>query len=292
MTRAAPPEGWLPELDPLDSRQFVIAIKRLADSLSYGTDPSPFLGSGIEFVQSRPYVWGDPVRAIDWKVTARTGKVHIKEFEAPKRMPVYLLVDTSASMVISSVRRSKYAIAVQLAGGLAYACLDRISPVGVMGVGSREFLIRPSLSRLQILQWLHRLRRFRYDEHTSLARKLAELASSLTQRALLIILSDMHDPAALPVLKRTAQEHDVAVVQLRDPAETGLRGSGFFRAREAETGRVFVTHGRRRWLEQEVLERELRRAGIDHLLLATDQPFLVKVRHFFQSRQLLGRGAR
>lgn len=292
MSGTGPLEGWLPEIDPLDSRQFVIAVKRLADSLSYGTDASPFLGSGIEYVQSRPYVWGDPVRAIDWKVTARTARVHVKEFEAPKRMPVYLLVDTSASMAVSSTRRSKYALAVQLAGGLAYACLDRISPVGVMGVGTREFLIRPSLSRHQILQWLHRLRRFRYDEATSLARKLAELASSLTQRALIIVLSDMHDRGALPVLKRAAQEHDMAVVQLRDPAERHLRGSGFFRAREAETGRVFVTHGRRRWLEQEAIEQELRRAGIDHLLIETDQPFIVKVRHFFQSRQLLGRGAR
>ncbi len=292
MPRPAPAEGWLPDADPLDSRQFVLAVKRLADTLSYGTDASPFLGSGIEYVQSRPYVWGDPVRAIDWKVTARTAKVHIKEFEAPKRMPAYLLIDTSASMVISSIKHSKYSIAVQLAGGLAYACLDRISPVGVMGVGSREFLVKPSLSRHQILQWLHRLRRFRYDEATSLGRKLAELASSLKQRALIIVLSDMHDADALPVLKRTAQEHDVAIVQFRDPAEQHLRGSGFFRAREAETGRVFVTHGRRRWLDQESIEQSMRRAGIDHLLIDTDQPFVVKVRHFFQSRQLLGRGAR
>ncbi len=285
-------EGWLEQHDPLDGRQFVVAVKRLADTLSYGTDASPFLGSGIEYVQSRPYVWGDPVRAIDWRVTARTARVHVKEFEAPKRMPVYLLVDTSASMTVSSIRRSKYAIAVQLAGGLAYACLDRISPVGVLGVGGREFLITPSLSRHQILQWLHRLRRFRYDEPTTLGRKVRELGSSLKQRALVIVLSDLHDRSALPALKRLAQQHDVAVVQLRDPAERHLRGSGFMRAREAETGHVFVTHGRKGWLSQEELVQSLRRAGIDHLLLDTDEPFAVKVRHFFQSRRLLGRGAR
>ena len=73
-------EGFIESADTLDSRQFYIAIKRLADSFSYGTDRSPFVGSGVEFAQSRQYQYGDPIRSIDWRVTARTGKVYIKEF--------------------------------------------------------------------------------------------------------------------------------------------------------------------------------------------------------------------
>jgi uncharacterized protein (DUF58 family) len=285
-------EGFLDDLDTLNSRQFFIAARRLADSLSYGTDRSPFLGAGIEFVQSRQYQWGDPIRSIDWRVTARTGRVHVKEYEAPKRLPCYLLLDTSASMAISSARRSKYAIAVHLAGGIAFACLDRISPVGIVGVGGRDLRVEPSLSKHQVMQWLLRLRRFRYDEPTSLGRRIVELSPSLTNRALVIVLSDLHDSKALPALRQLALLHDVVVVQLCDPAEVHLRGSGFMRAQEAETGRAFVTHGRSQWLDQSELTDQLRRSGIDHLLVDTDQPFAHRVRHFFGTRNLLGKGTR
>ncbi len=285
-------QGFLDVVQPLEWRQFLLAVKRVADSLSYGTDSSPFLGAGIEYVQSRPYQWGDPVRAIDWRVTARTGKIYVKEYETPKRLPCYLLLDTSASMTISSAKRSKYALALHIAGGLAFACLSRVSPVGVVGLGSADLRIEPSLSKEQVLQWLHRLRRFRYDETTAAGRRLAELSPTLPSRALVIVLSDLHDPTAVPSLKQLAQRHDCVVLQLRDPAERDLRGSGFMRAREAETGRAFVSHGRHNRVEPNKTAGQLKRAGIDHMLIDTDRPFVHTLRYFFASRNVLGRGAR
>jgi uncharacterized protein (DUF58 family) len=285
-------EGYLDSIDTLNSRQFYIAIRKLADSLSYGTDRSPFLGSGIEFVQSRPYVWGDPIRAIDWRVTARTGRVHIKEYESPKQMPAYLLIDTSASMTVSSEKLSKYGLCVHLAGGLAFALLDRVSPVGILGIGGRDLRIEPSLSRDKVMQWLHRLRHYRFDEPTTLSRRVTELATSLTSRALVIVLSDLHDPEGIPGLKQLAQQHDCAVIQLLDPAEFGLRSTGFFRGREAETGREFIGRGRSLNYHPDELSGEMRRAGIDFVSLKTSEPFVAKLRLFFKGRNLLGRGAR
>jgi uncharacterized protein (DUF58 family) len=285
-------EGYLEACDTLDARQFLLAVKRLADALSYGTDRSAFLGAGIEYVQSRPYVWGDPVRSIDWRVTARTRRVHVKEYEAPKRVPCYLVLDTSASMTVTSQARSKYAVAVHIAGGLAFACLARVSAVGLVGAGGRDLRFEPSLSSAQILQWLHRLRHFRYDEATTLGRRIAELGPTLASRSLLVVLSDLHDPLAVPALKPLAQRHDCVVLHLQDPAERGLKGAGFLRAREAETGRAFVTRGGRQWLDPELVARDLRRAGIDYLRIDTDRVFVPQLRSFFRSRNLLGRGAR
>ena len=283
--------AYLEACDPLDSRQFLIAVKRLADDLSYGTDRSPFLGSGIDYVQSRRYETGDPIKSIDWRITARTGKFHVKEYEAPKCMPVYLLVDTSASMTISSGALSKYAWALQIAGGIAFAALDRVSPVGVVGVGGRDLMVKPSLSRDRILQWLHRLRHYRLDEPTNLGTRLAELVPTLPSRALIIVLSDLHDPQALPALKLAAQKHDCVALQLIDPSEGGL-GAGFVRVREAETGATGIANSATRFADPSYVADQLKRSGIDHLPLPTNEPMAHKLRSFFRSRDLLGRGAR
>lgn len=279
-------------IETLSSRQFVMAVKRLADSLSYGTDASPFLGSGTDYVQSRLYQPGDPVRAIDWRVTARTKKVFVKEFETPKRMPCYLLIDSSASMTVSSHRRSKYETAVFIAGGLAFACLDRISPVAVIGVGETDLRYQPSLSRDKIMQWLHRLRTYNFNEQTMLNQRLKEIGPMLSTRSLIIVLSDLHQPSAIAPLKTLGQQHDVVALQLADPAEEELRNVGFLRAQESETGRTVTTRGRNLGIDQDQLKQELNRAQVDHLLIPTDQSIEYRLRHFFKSRGLLGRSVR
>jgi uncharacterized protein (DUF58 family) len=274
---------------PLDSRQFLLAVKRLADSLSYGTDRSPFLGQGLEYVQSRHYVPGDPVKTIDWRVTARTGKVHVKEYESPKSLPVWFIVDTSASMALASTPVSKYQLAVQIAGGLALASLDRVSPVGILTAGARDFNIKPSLSRETILQWLHQLRHYDFAEPTRLGEKLLALNPSLGERAVLFVLSDLHDPEALPALKLLGHRHGLVILPLRDPAEDSLPGAGFLRGREVETGRAATLSARKQFTSLTQLTSSLKKASLDHFPIHTDRPFLAALRLFLQSRNLLSR---
>ena len=275
--------------DRLDEKQFLIAVKRLADSLTFGGDGSPFLGAGLDYVQSRAYQPGDPIKLIDWRITARTGKVHIKEFEATKQLPIYILIDTSASMCVSSIKMSKYAWAVQLAAGLALVGLDRMSPVGIMACGDRDLHIRPTLSRNTILQWAHELRHYEMTEETNLAASLRELAPALENNSMVIVISDMHDPESVSALKLMAQKHDLIVLLMQDPAEKGSVGGGFFRGQEAETGTTFVAHGKKSWLNTDELLSDLKLSAVDTLLLETDQPFMSKLRNFLKHRAVVSR---
>ncbi len=283
--------GLLGNVEPLAARKFAIAVRRLADDLTYGLDGSRFLGSGIDYVQSRIYQHGDSVKSIDWRVTARSTKVHVKEYEAPRRIAAWFLLDTSASMVVSSMARSKYELALHVAGGLALACLDRTSPVGVLGCGTRDVRVEPSLRKDQVLQWLLRLRRHAYDESTQITRRLQELRPTLTSRSIIIVCSDLHEEGAAHALALLAQQHEVAVVQFQDPAEVMLGRAGFVRAQEAESGRGFVARGRRTMVDQVRIEQDLRRGGVDHILIRTDQPFVHRLRQFFRARGH-SRGAR
>lgn len=276
--------------DPLDARQFELAVRRLADALSFGQESSPFLGAGIEYVQSRPYQSGDPVKFIDWRVTGRTGRFHVKEYEAPRQMPVYLLVDTSASMCVSSQPMSKYAWAVQIAGGLALAAVDHMNPVGLMTVGERELHHTPTLARNLLLQWMHLLRHYQFTEGTTLGRRVRQLIPRVAQRCMFVVLSDLHDPDAIPAIKLMAHDHDCVILHLEDPAERGATGGGIFRATEAETGKEFIAHGRTRWMDDDEAH-VLARAGVDYLKLRTDSPILPKLRHFMKSRGGTRRGA-
>ena len=277
---------------PLDARLFEMAVRKLANSLSYGQESSIFHGSGLEYEQSRLYIPGDSTRCIDWKVSARTGKLYVKEYEEPKRVPLYILIDTSASMCVSSLPLSKYGLAVQLATALALAAQSTMTPVGVMGCGERELHVEPTLSRNLVMQWSQELRTHNFVETTSLGRRTRELAPSLDRRTTVLVLSDFHDRDGVAALRTLAQRHDCVALHVEDPAEYGVRGGGIFRAREAETDRHFTGHGRRIWRGAASLQSELTRFRVDYLHLRTDLPVIAPLRHFLKHRGGLTSGAR
>ncbi|MCE9547813.1 MAG: DUF58 domain-containing protein [Planctomycetia bacterium] len=280
------------ELPPqLTDGALEIVVRRLADDLQYGLDTSVYLGPGVDYVQSRPFVDGDAVRDIDWPLTGRTGRYHVKQYESLKRMAVYLVVDTSGSMSLSSRSVTKHSLATMLAGALAVSAIRRLNPVGVVDAGSRDLHVQPSLSRTTIFHWLKALGHVTYHEPTRLAARLDQLIDYLRTRSVIVVISDLHDPAAIGAIRRTNQRHDVIVLKLEDPAERGRLRAGLIPAVEAETGRMFLAHGRTRWLDDRTTEL-LKDSAIDHLILSTDQDILVPLRRFFRERGGLFRNVR
>lgn len=286
----------LPRPDILSRANFELVVRRIADDIAFGTDDSMFVGSGLEYAQSRPYEPGDSVRQIDWKLTARMQVAYVKQHETLKRIAMYLIVDTSASMSVSSQLISKHGLAVWAAAAIGLVGLRRLSPVSILSAGGRHTKERsdrtPSLSPDDLWRDLEPLRMQDVEEQTHLGERLSALSTRLDRRSLLIVFSDLHDPDAINTLKQLGHQHDVVVVHLQDPAEAGNLRAGYFRGAEAESGRAFLGNGKQRWRDECTIQRELAGADVSYLKLLTDRPPLAPLRQFLLTRAMHMRGQR
>lgn len=282
--------GILRKPEELARGDFEMVVRRLADDLAFGSDNSLFVGGGLEYASSRPYQPGDSIRMLNWRLTARTSRPFVKEYEALKRTCLYIVVDTSASMAVASRELSKHDLAVWLAAAIGLIGQRRMSPVAIVGAGQRETRIEPSLTRSDLWRSLEPLRVGRLSEPTLLSERIQRLVARVGRSSVIVVLSDLHDPGAPTALRHATQRHDCMVLHLQDPAETGALRAGFFRGQESETGATFLGHSRTRWSGADTLKLELIRCGADYLRLRTDQSFIPAMRHFLASRGGLLRG--
>ncbi len=280
-----PPEG-------VARGQFVITARRLASGLAPGSDASSRVASGLEYAESRPYQAGDSVRRLDWRQTARRGHPYTRDYEALKRLPVFLVVDTSASMAAGSTRISKLDAGVWLATVLGLASLNRMSPVAVIDAGEGGFASKPSLRSSDLWLALGHLGSRVGGSGTDIAAALRRVQARAPSTSMVVVLSDFHDPLAIDAMSRCAVQHDTLALHLTDPAEASPIRAGFMPAREAETGVAFLARSGTVWTRNESIRAAFLRNGCDYLRIEPHRPFLAPLRAFLSSRTGFSRRAR
>ncbi|NNE93709.1 MAG: DUF58 domain-containing protein [Verrucomicrobiales bacterium] len=191
-----------------------------------GRHRSPIRGSSLEFAEYRKYVPGDDLRRLDWRAWGRSDRYYIKEFEADTNLRMCLIVDTSGSMNFGEETGnhiSKLEYARRLAGTLAYLAANQGDACGVYCAGT-EFHseIPPKRGAIHLGVVLDKLAEMEADGETGLADSIHEAAEKISQRALVIIISDLFVPPQ--DLKSGFQhlrfrKHDVAVFHLIDQNE-------------------------------------------------------------------------
>lgn len=226
----------------LSDEQFMVVIRQLSNSLVRGCVGSLFLDRGENFVQSRDYQQGDSTGLIDWKASARTHGLVVKEHESMRKTVVSLVVDRSGSMTAGSPESSKYAAACVLCGGLAHAALKIGSPVSFI-LSDAEAHPYPTLSSARVSSSLMSMRDFHFRERTPLTRCLTEGFRAAGRRQMIFVLSDFHDTAACTEIALLAQRHEVILIRLVDPVEVRTPGMATIRLAPAEGGPArYVRH--------------------------------------------------
>ena len=193
-----------------------------------GTRVSRLRGRGMEYSESRSYLPGDDIRSIDWRVTARTGRVHTKLFQEERDRPVFFVVDLGAHMRFGTRRAFKSVVAAEAASLLAWAAVangDRVG--GLVFAGGHTAESRIEGGRRGALAFFRTLAGFQDEAGGRNATGGLENALSRARRVarsgtLIIVISDfsgLRDPTARQLAK-LREHHEPLCAWIHDGLES------------------------------------------------------------------------
>lgn len=194
-------------------------------------------GQSVEFADFRDYTLGDDLRLLDWNVLARLEKLFIKLYVEEEDVTIHFLLDASASMAAGEP--SKLLFAKRAAAALGYIGLaseDRIAVTGLAGrSGRRQVALRGSGRVFRLLAALSGIHAT--DGVTDLVAAARHAGAQLKGRGVIVLLSDLLDPAADKVIRELAATgSELIVLHLLSPEELDPQIEGDLRLVDSETG--------------------------------------------------------
>jgi uncharacterized protein (DUF58 family) len=261
-----------------------LVAREVVEGIRVGMHKSPLRGFSSEFAHHRPYAPGDPLRHLDWRVYARTGRYYLKQYEAETDFTAHLLLDASSSMHYHSGAVSKLEYAKFLAASLAYLIVNQQDAVGLAVFDSElRRYVEPSATMSIVRDIALELEHVEPLPRTNIAALLHEFAGRIKRRGFVVLFSDLLDNVdafirGLDHLRFCG--HNVIVFHTLDPYELTFPFDGTCRFKGLEQIEQLVTRPRR-IREAYLAELELylkqirdacRRARVDYVLVDTSRP--------------------
>lgn len=292
-------------------RRIQVRTDRMVTDVMAGGYTSVFRGSGIEFDEVREFAEGDDLRSIDWNVTARTGRPHVKKFMEERELTLLLLLDVSASTDFGTAPAGRGAgpggartvreTAALVCGCLAFAAARNNDKAGLITFSDRvERYVPAKKGRSHVLRLIREAYAHERERSGSEPGVAFDFAGRVQRRrATVFVVGDFFGATGERELRRLARRHDVIAVRIRDPHSEALPDAGLLRLRDPETGRaVVVDTGSRRVREalagriareRAAFEETCRRAGVDLFDVPTRGSVADPIVRFFRMRERRGR---
>ena len=276
-------------------RELEIKTKGLVDGMMAGSYKSKIRGRGIEFSEVREYVLGDDVRHIDWNVTARTNKLHVKEFVEERDLRVYVLFDYSASNEFG-FSKSKKSIGHEVAASIIFSAMKNNDSVGLgIFTDTLEQFIPARKGRKHSLTLLRTLLKHKTkSKQTDIETSLLQLHHILGQHSIIFIISDYISSNFLRPLKFLKNRHDVILVNLSDIRETKLPDIGYTMLEDMESGEQLLVNTSdisfrnaftKNSLENsEKIKNDITKLKVEMVNVSEQIPFDIALRQFFNQR--------
>jgi uncharacterized protein (DUF58 family) len=277
-----------------------LVARQVVEGFLTGRHRSPYHGFSVEYLDHRPYVPGDDLRSIDWKILARTDKYHVKLFEDETNLRAYIVLDCSRSMAFHSGEVSKLVWGSYLAAALAYLMLHQNDAVGLVLFDSevRQYL-PPKARPTQFRRVLELLDHSYSKEDTDVGAVLHDMAERIRRRGLIIVISDLIDDEAKiagGLQHFRHNHHEVIVFQVMDEAELSFPYDRLTRFKDMEgAGRLVANpkNLRARYLERiskflDTIKTTCFERGIGYSLANTREPYGQFLAAYLEKRSRLG----
>lgn len=280
-----------------------LRIRGLVSGALQGAYRSSVRGTGIEFEEVRPYLPGDDVRSIDWKVTARTGEPHIKTYVEERQLTLLILLDTSRSMDFGSSAHSKREKAAEVAALLALVAGANQDQVGLcLFADEPGFTLPPDNKPHQVQRIVREILAARATGTGSgLATVLDHADQHLQRRGLVVVISDflgIDVGSCKRPFGNLARKHDVISVRMTDPFEEELPRAGRLLFEDLESGQILDVDTRSKsvradWSERarerrQVVEEITRKVGSDLIEVSTTDDVGERILGLFARRARRG----
>ena len=277
-------------------RKIEIKSRMLSNHIFAGEYHSAFKGKGMTFSEVRGYQYGDPIKDIDWHVTARFNQPYIKVFEEERELTVMLLIDVSGSEDFGTRAKQKKDLIAEIAAVLSFSAIENNDKIGVIFFSDKvEKFIPPQKGKKHILRIIRELLDFKPESsQTNINEALKFLTNAIKKRSAAFIISDFMSPDFSESLKIAASKHDIAALKVYDPFEEKLPNVGLAYFRDMESGEM-------RWIDtasattrneygkwwkekNDAADLILTKAKVDKAVIRTDGDYVKPLIALFKNR--------
>ena len=216
----------------LQARDLRLDSRQPARSAITGAHASRFRGRGMDYLESRAYQPGDDVRCMDWRVTARSGRAHVKLYQEERERPVVVMIDLGPGMFFATRGAFKSVIAARAAALIGWAAIQNGDRIGALLFNGGHHEIRPQGGQRGVLRLIRELVKATapeaalsghasFNEQGHLNDALVRLRRVARPGSLVFILSDFYaiNEDSRRHLQALRQHNDIVACQIVDALE-------------------------------------------------------------------------
>ena len=198
-----------------------LKTKTLLSGVRAGQFKVQATGSGYDFDQLREYQNGDDFRRIDWKSSARTQTLLLREYKDERSRSTHVLLDASGSMNYGSQELLLADVAQDLVValfGMARVTDDDLA-LYCSGNGGGSYF-GPRAGERHLMHLIRVLKSdIAYQGDTSLQHMLSSFSRRCRKKSLVFLISDFIDHNYETTIRFLTRQHEVAIIRLRDQQE-------------------------------------------------------------------------